>query len=142
MFVLEATSETQGARDDDYTWTIEGEPVLPPLGGCADDRCGCDRGFAGMRSHRATTTARIADRPVLDEDGYRDLLIEGLEEQGYGVVGRELLDDLVDAFVSTVQALGRSLGPGTVLGCSAGSLLVRLRPIDSDHDGTPTTPPV
>ncbi len=46
MYVLEATSETQGDREDDYAWTIDRELVFVPFVGCCDPRCGCDRGFA------------------------------------------------------------------------------------------------
>ena len=52
MHVLTATSQSQGQRSNDYTFTIEGELVrLDDV--CATDRadpdggCGCGRGFAG-----------------------------------------------------------------------------------------------
>ena len=90
MNVLTATSETQGARDNDFDWTIEGELVW--IGWvCAKDQrdpdhggCGCGRAFAGMSSHRATTTARVSDLALTRDDvitayaGY-------LESAGYGV---------------------------------------------------------
>ena len=64
MRVLVATSEGQGTQPGDYCWTVEGEIVLTgPLLECADPhRCGCGRGFPGLGSARATTTATVVDR--------------------------------------------------------------------------------
>ena len=125
MFVLEATQETQGRCDDDYAWAVDGELVFVPLLDCRDEACGCARGFAGMTSRRATTTARIVDRVDLDEEVYRDLLIEGMTSQGYDLCGQEHLEDAVDEMISATQMLGRSMGPGTVLGRFGAALLVR-----------------
>lgn len=124
-YVLEATRATQGSRDDDYNWTVDGELVFVPFIDCSDERCGCTRGFAGMTSHRATTTARIVDRPGLDDEEYFEVLIDGMESQGYVIRGDDLLEDAVDEVVSAVQALGSVLGPGTVVGRSGMSLMVR-----------------
>jgi len=69
MKVLVATTRTQGARPNDYHYCIEGELVrINEV--CARDRgdpdggCGCGRGFGGLNSHQATTTARIAEVPL------------------------------------------------------------------------------
>lgn len=124
-YVLEATRANQGSRDDDYTWTVDGELVFVPFIDCCDERCGCTRGFAGMTSHRATTTAQVVDRSDLDPEDYHDLLIDGMESQGYVIRGDDLLEDAVDEVVSAVQVLGSVLGPGTVVGRSGMSLMVR-----------------
>lgn len=69
MKLLTATSLTQGERDNDYDWCVEGELIRFDVV-CArsarnpDDSCGCGRGFAGMSSMRATTTALIRDLPM------------------------------------------------------------------------------
>ena len=87
MKVLVATARTQGERPDDYHWCIEGELVR--IGEvCARDRsgaeagCGCGRGFGGLNSHRATTTARIADLPLSMAD-YTEAIRSSLEQQGW-----------------------------------------------------------
>ena len=69
MHVLTATSRTQGQRANDYTFTIEGELVRVDEACGSDQRdpdggCGCGRGFAGMSSCRATTTALVRDLPM------------------------------------------------------------------------------
>ena len=67
MKVLVATSQTQGQRENDFNFCVEGELVTVGLV-CATDRydpdggCGCGRAFAGLNSHRATTTAKVKER--------------------------------------------------------------------------------
>lgn len=68
MKLLTATSRTQGQRPSDYAWCVEGEIVTPARIICASDRqegpdggCGCGRGFAGLNSHKATTTAMVRE---------------------------------------------------------------------------------
>ena len=66
MLVLIATNELQGTAPDDYAWTVEGELVTPVATECASaDRCGCARGFPGLESARATTTAMVD--AIIDE---------------------------------------------------------------------------
>ena len=74
MKVLTATS--QGAGTHDFSWTVEGEPVLLPEP-CDRDRfaqeeggtgCGCSRAFGGMSSMRVTTTAMVRDLPLTREE--------------------------------------------------------------------------
>ncbi len=70
MRVLVATSKLQGAASGDDSWTVDGEPVLaePILECCRPQSCGCGRGFPGLASARATTTAMVVVRPELDRD--------------------------------------------------------------------------
>lgn len=87
MKVLTATRHTQGWRDNDYCWAIEGELVLfAPIEctrGSVDDECGCRRGMAGMTSRRATSTMKVVERTDLDPDAYATLVVENLKAQGY-----------------------------------------------------------
>lgn len=87
MKVLVATARTQGSRHDDYHWCVEGELVR--IGEpCARDRadpdggCGCGRGFGGLNSHRATTTARVAEVPLARAD-YSEAIRSSLWQQGW-----------------------------------------------------------
>ncbi len=95
MKVLTATNQTQGWRDSDFCWTVEGELVLLPPLECErasiDDDCGCRRSMAGLVSHRATTTIKVADREELDPDTYFIVISDGLEGQGY--VTKKLMED-------------------------------------------------
>jgi len=141
MLVLIATNELQGTAPDDYAWTVEGELVTPVATECADgDRCGCARGFPGLASARATTTAMIIERPGVTEDDLRDAVFDWLDRGGWfdlleraavdrsiaaghdGCLGVAELDDIdatVDAIVSEhVEMIGEvcaSFPEGTVV---------------------------
>lgn len=104
MKLLTATTTSQGTRENDYSWTVEGELVGidEPCGkdrSDPDGGCGCGRGFFGMSSHRATTTALVRDLPLTREDVM--LALSGYYESGgYGRLSRSELvaevDDLVE----------------------------------------------
>lgn len=98
MLVLIATDELQGTDPDDYAWTVEGELVTALVSECASgDRCGCGRGFAGLASSRATTTAMIVDRPGVREPDVRDAV--------YGWLDRDGWVDLLQADIAADRAL-------------------------------------
>lgn len=69
MKVLVATRRTQGARDNDFSDTVEGELVFD-AGPCEDVtdpanwNCACAVGFWGVASGELTTTAMVADLPI------------------------------------------------------------------------------
>ena len=88
MKVLVATARTQGERRNDYHCCVEGELVR--IGEvCRRDRadpdggCGCGRGFGGLSSHRATTTAQVAE-VSFGRDDYVEAIRSSMEAQGYG----------------------------------------------------------
>lgn len=84
MLVLIATNEMQGIAHDDYSWTIEGELVTPVATECASgERCGCNRGFPGLASGFATTTAMVVDRPGVTEADLREAVYDWLERGGW-----------------------------------------------------------
>lgn len=98
MRVLVATDEGQGTRAGDYCWTVEGEIVLTgPLLECCDPQgCGCGRGFPGLGSARATTTAMVVERAGIDAADLRRAIRDSLERQRWLV---ELDDHERDALV-------------------------------------------
>ena len=88
MYVLIATSRGQGDRPDDYHFAIDGELVTPLLPECSlPDGCGCRRGFDGLESDRATTTALVVERVGL-ERGHLLELLEVARERAGNVRGR------------------------------------------------------
>ena len=136
MYVLAATRETQGLRDDDYVWTVDGELVFVPTFECRDRSCGCNRGFAGVTSRRATTTAVIVDRPELEPDAYWGALFDAMCEQGYVEVGDEDDAEVVDGLIQMVQILGSLAGDGTVVGRCGSGLTVRRPGSPAARDAT------
>src|SRR5688572_11664790 len=84
MLVLIATNELQGTAPGDYAWTVEGELVTPVVTECASgERCGCNRGFPGLASGKATTTAMIVDRPGVEVSDVRDAVYDWLDRGGW-----------------------------------------------------------
>lgn len=129
MRVLVATTETQGDRPGDYSATLEGELVTVLVVECdAPDRCGCGRGFPGLASRRATTTACVVERPDLDADTVRDLVADSLDRDGWGRgLQPDEFDDLVDDHVALLAMVCGSFPVGTVVGRSGA--LVFARPV-------------
>jgi hypothetical protein len=122
MKVLTATNQTQGRRENDFCWTVEGELVFfPPIEcdrGSVDDDCGCRRSMAGLVSHQATTTMKVVDREELDRDTYMTLITDGLMAQGY--VTKKLLrsrdvDEWVRDLVNDLVTTAGAFEAGTVL---------------------------
>lgn len=97
MRVLVATSRTQGQRENDFDFCIEGELVTVGLVCAADDGdpdggCGCARSFAGLNSHRATTTAMVKEIDLSEAD-YVEALRSSLAQQGWPTEDVEELAD-------------------------------------------------
>lgn len=88
MRVVVATRESQGARTDDFDWCLDGELVWVAEP-CGRDRqgdrhsCGCGRAFAGMASHRSTTTAVVRNLPQLTRVEFEATLRVSLTDQGW-----------------------------------------------------------
>lgn len=97
MRLLTATARGQGARNNDFNWCIEGELVIPPMVMCgadADDPdggCGCGRGFGGLVSHRATTTALVREIDGVSRADYVAAIRTSLEDQGWGGHAAEVI---------------------------------------------------
>ncbi len=84
MKVLVATRQTQGSQLGDYSWTVEGELVTPvTVECCSAHLCGCGRGFSGLGSDRATTTAMVADLPDLQPELLRTAIEDSLDRAGW-----------------------------------------------------------
>ena len=88
MKLLVATTRTQGQRTNDFSYCVDGELVNPFLPVCAGDEadpdggCGCGRSFAGLNSHRATTTAEVREVGFTEAD-VREAVRSSLEDSGW-----------------------------------------------------------
>lgn len=131
MHVLVATEDTQGERNDDYSWATPGELVT--FGAvCARDLrgtdrgCGCGRAFSGLHSERATTTAAVTAWPGSLDDlvlAFRDSLARG----GWLDLGEtaEDADDAATEAVMQVLLIAQRYPVGTVIGTNLGRQYVR-----------------
>jgi hypothetical protein len=144
MLVLIATNEQQGTGPGDYSFTVEGELVTPIATECASgERCGCNRGFPGLASGFATTTAMVVDRPGVSEADLRDAVFDWLDRGGWiellesaaiersllgGDLGEPELDDVDDTIESIIDEHVEAIREV----CSAypeGSVLIRRGPL-------------
>lgn len=103
MKIYTATERTQGQRAGDYHWCVEGEIVVPLLVVCDRDRddpdggCGCGRGWSGLNSHKATTTAMVRDLDMTEAD-YTEAVRSSLGQMGWypRIIDDATLQDLLD----------------------------------------------
>ncbi len=103
MHVLVATTQTQGDRPDDVSWTVEGELVRLPGLTCADPRCGCDRSWAGLASSRTTTTCRVVDLDI-QREGLRAAFGDALWREGWLAADDTWVDDFVECHLEIASA--------------------------------------
>ncbi len=141
MLVLVATNELQGTEPGDYAWTVEGELVTPVATECASgERCGCNRGFPGLASGRATTTAMVVDRPGVGPSDLRDAVFDWLDRGGWIELLRQtaidrslaaghggqlepcddadidaLVDSVIDEHVDMIEEVCSAFPEGTVI---------------------------
>ena len=138
MKVLTATCETQGWRDNDYCWAVEGELVyFVPIecdGESIDGRCGCRRGMAGVVSCRATTTIKVIERQDLDADTYSELIADAYQKQGYvteELMATQEVREWLRTMADELAELARPWSVGTVLERRGDMLMCRsLRWVD------------
>ncbi len=136
--VLVATTEGQGERDDDYAWAVDGELVYIPGVECFNSRCGCSRGFAGMASAKATTTALVVDRADISANDLSNALADSLERQGW-LTGHWSEDD-EDLFRDLFQRIllaATHFPPGSIIERDGDYVRLRARaePLHSPFGG-------
>lgn len=129
MKLIVATRRTQGCEPGDHCHALEGELVHLPLLECHDPlQCGCGRGFAGVTSHRSTTTAEIVDRALTEDevvDAVRDSLraagwLDGLPANSAGQARA-----LAGSVVLDLLTVATALPLGTVVGRDGSRLRIR-----------------
>jgi hypothetical protein len=137
MKVLIASRRTQGERPGDFSWTVEGELVHFPVFVCDLDRraaeageplggCGCGRAFAGMSSHKAGTTAEVADLDISREE-YAAALASSLHACGW-IPHEQPADPGVQEMAGDLLEFAASYPVGTVLGHELYEVVRRFSP--------------
>ena len=119
MLVLVATRDTQGDEVGDYFHAVEGELVTPvTVECCVPDQCGCGRGFPGLVSARAATTAMVVQRPAITPALLRDAVTDSLRRGGWLALADAddgLADELIHDHVDAITRIGAAFGEGAVV---------------------------
>lgn len=114
--VLVATAKTQGARENDFSWTLEGELVMFPFecdGETVDGPCGCRRSLLGLDSKKSTTTFMVADLPYLTREMFVSKVADNLMTS-WGFKERHAVS-AANVDVDTLLGLAGLFSVGTVL---------------------------
>lgn len=116
MKVLVATTHGQGDEAGDYNWTVEGELVTAVTLECCNPECGCQRGFPGLGSSRASTTAMVVERDHIDLNALREAVKGSLRREGW-LAGLNPYEQrqLIASHLSTIRLICRRLPVGTVI---------------------------
>ena len=125
MKVLVATKRTQGMRQWDMSYTVDGELVMNPPVACDCPDCPCEREMIGLGSHSGTTTFTVGDLPELDVATYRDLLRGELVKCGW--VDEEPTDEWMAKFADEHLAAAARFEVGDVLEIGKGRSVVRRK---------------
>lgn len=113
MRILVATSDLQGQRRSDFCWTEEGELVIFPMmcdgNDAIDGGCGCQRALAGADSRKATTTVKVIDADMSEQE-YTKLVFAAYRQSGWS-------DDEITQYrlAEELQATAAIYEAGTVL---------------------------
>ena len=119
--VLVSTSETQGDMAGDFTWVPDGELVARYGIVCQDERpdgggCGCGRAFAGLTTHKATTSAMVIEVDMT-ETTWRAAVHTTLFDTGWAThMASDELADVIDAMAAADLHALEDLPAGTVVG--------------------------
>lgn len=126
MKVLVATNQTQGWRENDFCFCIEGELVC--FGSvCSgeedpDSSCGCSRVMTGFDSHKATTTVKVIELNMTPDD-YALKYAESLQRAGWRE--RVFVDECVLADIDNLIRLGNSFPTGSVIEIRGPKIIAR-----------------
>lgn len=119
--VLVSTTLTQGAAPGDFCWLPEGELLARYGVVCASERpdgsgCGCGRAFAGLITHKATTTAMVVQVDMTEAE-WRAALHQTLVDTGWAeLMAADEVAELIDELVAIDLHSAAQLAPGTILG--------------------------
>lgn len=130
MKILVSTKETQGRRDNDFSFTTPNEWLYLGIPcreatGHVDDDCGCRRSLVGMDTHLSTTTMRVVDVDA-NEEHFLERLIEALDDAGWTeLFGTAKARIRAETLCSTLLGAAARFDDGAVLEYRDGEFVVR-----------------
>ena len=136
MKVLVATKRSQGMREWDMCFALEGELVMRPPVSCDCPDCPCERDMIGLGSRSGTTTFTVANRPEINFGSYREILRDELVACGW--VLNEPTDVWFAGFADRHLKQAAQFEVGTVLEIGDDRRVVR-RPLPERSAGSENT---
>jgi hypothetical protein len=110
MKIIVATKETQGQRNDDFSFTDEGEVVIVSDCDNLHQGCGCERSMVGVRSGVGTTTMMVVEAEMT-----REQFIEQIRTANGDYDGIDLGDAIYTAEADRLLELAAEFPAGTVI---------------------------
>lgn len=87
MKILVALAQPESARDDDFNFTFDREPLSLPTLVCSTaerrENCGCGRCFSGIASKRAITYATVGEVAATEDDDFVSYFRESPHVDGW-----------------------------------------------------------
>ena len=123
MKVLVATKRTQGMRQWDMSYTVDGELVMNPPVSCDCPDCPCEREMIGLGSRSGTTTFTVSDLLEFDVETYRELLRDELLKCGW--IEDEPTEEWMARFADEHLTAAASFEVGDALEIGKGRRVVR-----------------
>ncbi len=117
MKILIGTKETQGKRKNDFSFTNDREILRFGFecdGERVDGRCGCKRSMVGVVTHKATTTIRVED-VELNEDQLSDILFQSMKDAGWITEKNESSEKLIKEQIEDIKNVANSFPAGAVI---------------------------
>jgi hypothetical protein len=131
MKVLVATKESQGVRSNDFNFVPEGELVKFSFE-CDDDgidgNCGCKRSMSGMVTHKGTTTMKVIDLKITEEQIIK-VLTESYKKGGwYKALGKGAKAAILDE-VKELLSIAKHFPLNTIIEKRGDDIQARKLPI-------------
>ncbi len=118
MKTIVLTKETQGQRENDFFWGVEGELAYFGFECDTDKRnidggCGCRRSFSGLRTTKASTTAEVKN--VLTPEWLWKWRYRRHLRKGWNMTDRFAIMDATDEQFERVKKIADKYPVGTIL---------------------------
>ena len=116
MKVIVATSSQHPADSPAARSTVDGEVVMFPVAPCDCTDCECSRGFVGVASSGATSTALVVNLPGMTLARLREALFDSLNRGGWlDLLSAAEADEVVDGQISLIRRICRTYPTGTLI---------------------------
>ena len=125
MKVFVATREGQGARPNDFFWTLDEELVTFGSECCEaiDGPCGCRRSMVGLMTRKATTTFTVVDLALTSEEYFK--IVRESTARSFGLLPPKEIDRWARGDFEELVRMAAAFPVGAVLEKRGGAIRER-----------------